>query len=244
MTWLGRLSAVAPLFLYCCGLLWWSTPAHPSDASAYPHSIEEEIKSLVAAGLHLSSDPVFLTRLAELYLDAGDDLYTKKRQRRQAYQEGARIARRVIELQEGNADAHYLYAANVGSEARLKGILASALVIRTLKKHTSRALELAPDHASALHMMGMLLEELPGLLGGDTEEALVYLQRAVEATPTYTHARLNLAKGYLKRKRFRNAKIELRIILETRHPRNPYTWARRHKPEAQRLLKSLEETGP
>ncbi len=240
MPWLVRLSAI----VCCCGLLWWSAPAYPADPSGYPQSVDEEIKSLVAAGVHLSSDPVFLTRLAELYLDAGDDLYTKKSQRRRAYKEGARIARRVLELQEANGDAHYLYAANLGSEARLKGIFSSALVIRTLKKHTTRALELEPNHASALHMMGMLLEELPGLLGGDAEEALVYLQRAVAAEPTYTHARLNLAKVYLKRNYVREATIELHTILETRHPRNSYTWTQRHKPEARRLLKSLETTGP
>ncbi len=241
---LVRLNAISISLCCCCWPFLWSGPAHSYDPSGYPQAIEEEIKSLVAAGVHLSSDPVFLSRLAELYLDAGDDLYTKTSQRRQAYKEGARISRRVLELQEDNADAHYLYAANLGSEARLKGILASALVIRTLKTHTARALELAPDHAPALHMMGMLLEELPALLGGDAEEALTYLQRAVAAEPTYTHARLNLAKVYLKRKHIRKATIELRTILETRHPRNSYTWARRHKPEAQRLLKSLEETSP
>ncbi|MBI3356914.1 MAG: hypothetical protein HY038_09125, partial [Nitrospirae bacterium] len=96
--------------------------------------------------------------------------------RRDVYEEGAKCARRAIELREQNADAHYLYAANLGSAAQLKGMMASALTIQDLKRHVTRALGLNPNHAPALHMMGMMLEELPWFLGGDAESALSYLQ--------------------------------------------------------------------
>ena len=208
--------------------------------TGYPKSIEEEIKSLLAAGAGESSDPVFLIKLSDLYLDAGEVLYTSKAKRLRAYQEGARYAQRVIDLQERNADGHYLYAANLGGAAQLKGVMASAFTVTTLKKHARRAVELDPEHAAALHMMGMLLEELPGFLGGDSEEALRYLRRSVQADPTYTHARLNLAKAYLERDDTGTAKKELRAVLEEKHPRNPYTWAHRHKPEAQSILASLK----
>lgn len=222
----------------------WHQPGLAAGSPEYPQSLEEEIKSLLAAGANESSDPVFLTKLAGLYLDAGDDLYRKKSKRRQAYEEGARIAKRALELQELNAQAHYFYAANLGSAAELKGILAGVLTIRRLKKHLSRALELDPDYSAALHMKGMLLEELPGLLGGDSEEALRYLQRAIEVDPTYTHARLNLAKAYIARDNVPAAERQLRAILATKQPRNPYMWSRRHKPEAEKLLRSLQGASP
>lgn len=228
------------------GLLFWGA-MHPGLAGTvqeYPQSIEEEIKSLLAAGADESSDPVFLTRLADLYLDAGNILYSKKNKRLWAYEEGAQYAKRALDLQETNAQAHYLYAANLGSAAELKGVMASAFTVMKIKKHTRRALELDPDHAAALHTMGMLLQELPALLGGDSEEALVYLQRSVEVDPPYTGARLNLAKAYIARKDNTQAKKELRTILQTEHPRNPYTWAHRHKPEAETLLQSLAATKP
>lgn len=218
-------------------------PAPASEAPGYPDSIEEEIRSLIAAGADQSSDPVFLLRLGELYLDAGDDLYQDKDRRRRAYEEGAKVAWRALELQDLDPQAHYLYAANLGSAANLKGIMASALTVRALKRHVARAIELDPNHAAALHMMGMLLEELPALLGGDSDEAMIYLRRAVEVDPSYTHARLNLAKAYIEREDFVAAEAQLQAILSTKEPRNPFSWARRHKPEAQALLKSLAGQG-
>ena len=225
---------------------WWSwllllspVSADAADPLAYPQSVDVEIKSLLAAGAQESSDPVFLITLAELYLDAGDDLYTKESARRRAYAEGAKIALRVVELQDTNAEAHYLYAANLGSAARLKGIMASALTVGTLRTHTARALELDPNHPQALHMMGKLLNELPEIFGGDPEQALLYLQRAVEVDPSYTHARLNLAKAYLTRDRRHEARRELQTILQTDPARSPYALAQRHRPEAQSLLESL-----
>ncbi len=217
----------------------WADAARASEAPGYPDSIEEEIRSLIAAGADQSSDPVFLLRLAELYLDAGDDLYQDKDRRRQAYEDGAKMAWRALELQDLDPQAHYLYAANLGSAANLKGIMASALTVRALKRHVARAIELDPNHAAALHMMGMLLEELPALLGGDSDDAMIYLQRAVEVDPSYTHARLNLAKAYIEREDFVQAEAQLQAILATKEPRNPFAWARRYKPEAQALLKSL-----
>lgn len=213
--------------------------ARASEAPRYPDSIEEEIRSLIAAGADQSSDPVFLLRLAGLYLDAGDDLYQDKDRRRRAYEEGAKMAWRALELQDLDPQAHYLYAANLGSAANLKGIMASALTVRALKRHVARAIELDPNHAAALHMMGMLLEELPALLGGDSDDAMIYLRRAVEVDPSYTHARLNLAKAYIEREDFVQAEAQLQAILATKEPRNPFAWAHRHKPEAQALLKTL-----
>ncbi len=212
---------------------------YASEGPNYPYSVEEEIKSLVASGAQESEDPVFLTRLAGLYMDAGDDLYTEKRLRLRAYEEGARMAEKALTIQDDDARAHYLYAGNLGNAASLKGVMASALTVRTLKTHVRRALELEPDYAPALHMMGMLLEELPALFGGDSKEALRYLQRAIEVDPTYTHARLNLAKVYLKNENARAAKKELEAILEEKHPRSPYAWTKKHKPEAMKLLQGM-----
>lgn len=210
-------------------------------STTYPHSLEDEIKSLHAAGANESTDPVFLLRLAQLHLDAGDDLYVKKAQKRQAYEEGACIAKKVIDLQEDNGLAHYLYAANLGNAAHLEGVMASAFTVGKLKKHTRRAIELEPDHAPALHMQGMLLERLPVLLGGDEEEALRFLKQAIDVDPTYTHARLNLAKAYIEREQHKLAKQELQTILSTKQPRNPYAYRRHHQAEAKKLLKGLDK---
>jgi len=211
------------------------TPADPAVSS--PQSLEDELRHLIAANADTSSDPAVLVKLANLYLNLGDDISTDVEKQRAAYEAGARIAKRALELQEANAEAHYLYAANLGRAAQLKGLTASALTIQELKYHVKRALEIQKDHAPSLHMMGMMLEELPWVMGGDSRAALVYLQRAVEVNPSYTHARLDLAKAYLRRKDVASARRELHIILESSLTPSALN---RHEKEAQALLISLE----
>jgi Tfp pilus assembly protein PilF len=81
-------------------------------------------------------------------------------------------------------------------------------------------------------MMGMMLEELPWVLGGDRAEALRLLQRAVAADPSYEHARLDLAKTYLKRQDTAAARRELERLVQNETAGSPSRYAR----EARTLL--------
>jgi tetratricopeptide (TPR) repeat protein len=202
-------------------------------------SLQAQLKQLLAQKTEHVSDPDFLVRLADVYLDLGDSLVVDQSKRKAAYEAGAKAAREAIELREHNADAHYLYAANLGSSSQLTGLMASALTVQELKQHVDRALALQPNHAAALHMKGMLLEELPWVLGGDADGALTHLRRAVAANPNYLHARLDLAKAYMKRNDTAAARKELDAILS--RPLSPEASAneRRHRDEAQRLRNTL-----
>jgi len=213
---------------------------HVDRVSDDPQAIERELRALREARAQDSSDPGLLIRLAALCLDLGEDVIRDSEQRRVAYEEGARLAQRALEIREADAEAHYLYAANLGSAAQLTGMMAAAFTVRTLKRHVTRALELQPDHAPALHMMGMMLEELPWILGGDQPAALQYLQRAVAADPNYAHARFDLAKVYLKAQDRESARRELRAVIAMEHPRDRYAWSSRYLPDAKQLLAALD----
>jgi tetratricopeptide (TPR) repeat protein len=210
--------------------------AEPSTGAG----LQQQLQTLLAQKSERSSDPAFLVRLANVYLHLGDDVSVETSKRKASYEEGARAARQALEVQEQIADAHYLYAANRGSAAQLEGMMASALTVQELKRHVKRALELNPAHAPALHMMGMMLEELPWYLGGDAEGALTYLQRAVVIDPSYDHARLDLARAYAKRKDPGAAKREVEIILQQPLPSDASAARRRHREEALQLLSSLK----
>ena len=95
------------------------------------------------------------------------------------------------------------------------------------------------DHAPALHMLGKMMDELPWLLGGDQEKALMYLQKAVLADEYYAHARLDLAKLYLKRHDVSAATKELQKVLRQPPLEQSWTWRHHHKPEAEGMLKEL-----
>jgi tetratricopeptide (TPR) repeat protein len=200
---------------------------------------QQQLAALLAQKDAHASDPAFLVRLADVYLDIGDNEAQESAMRRAAYEAGAAVAKRAIELREADAHAHYLYAANMGSAAQLKGLMASAFTVQELQRHVKRALELNPRHPAALHMMGRMLEDLPWLLGGDAAAALIHLRRAVEADPAYLHARVDLAKAYLKRKEVESARRELAVVLQEPLTPDASPSRRRHRAEAQRLLDSL-----
>ncbi len=204
--------------------------------------LQRQLQVLLSQKHERASDPDYLIRLADLYLDLGDDDALAVSKRREAYEEGAKVAHQAIDLREHNADAHYLYAANLGSATQLKGVMASALTIQDLKRHVTRALELNPRHAPALHMMGMMLEELPWVLGGDTDGALMYLRRSVASDPKDFHARLDLARAYVKRNDKNSARQELETILRQPLPLDASVSDRRHREEAVQLHASLKKS--
>ena len=205
-------------------------------------AMKAEIQRL--RGLPSVDDPVILTQLAGLYLDLGNEIDQERDRRIAAYEEGARFAQRALALREDLADAHFYYAANLGSAAQLKGLLASFLNLHDLTTHVIRTLELREDHAPAHHMRGMMLEELPWFLGGDPEGALSHLQRAVAVDQYYMHARLNLGRVYLKRQMYDKAIQELGFVAHNEPPRSRRKWVHRYRPEAQRLLKEIENEHP
>jgi tetratricopeptide (TPR) repeat protein len=235
---MSRTPVTAICVLLSCVLSPVSAPASPAE---YPESLRQELQTLLEARAAESKDPQVLVRLAGVYLDMGDNLFNDTASRIQAYEEGAKFAQRALAIRETDAQAHFLYAANLGSAMQLKGAVASAFRVRDLKAHTARAIELQPDYSAALHMMGMLLEELPRILGGDPTAALRHVQRAVAVQPNFAQARLDLAKMYLTRREPEAAKRELRAILTMDRPSDPYAWAQREKPEAERLLRQLDE---
>ncbi|WP_447977215.1 tetratricopeptide repeat protein [Candidatus Nitrospira bockiana] len=211
-----------------------SAPAPAEEARGPVAAIERELSALLKAGAEESTDPAVWEKLASLYLDLGDGS-GEITARRAAYEAGAQAAKRALAADDRRAEAHYLYAANLGSRAQLDGVMASAMTIRELKAHVGRALELNGRHAPSLHMMGMMYEELPWVLGGDRKAAVRYLEQAVAAAPDYQHARLDLAKVYVKRKQIEAARRELRILLDL-----PSASGRtRYQAEAAALLASL-----
>ena len=183
------------------------------------------------------------TQLAETCLDLGDDLLMDEEMRQKAYQDGAKAAKHAFEIQDSNAQAHFLYAANLGSAERIKGLTNAAMKVKEIKQHVARAIELDPKHAQALQMMGGLLMELPWFIGGDEKKAQVYLEQAIAADGNFTNARILLATLYKKQDRVAEARQQLEAVIHAAHPHYPYTWARKFKPEAERLLKEMANAG-
>jgi tetratricopeptide (TPR) repeat protein len=201
--------------------------------------LERELERLVLNGAAQSNDLNRLLRLASLYLELGKGVYDDQEEKLAAFREGARVARRAIDLLESSAEAHFLFAANLGSAAELQGLAKAALTIRQLKKHVHRALELDERHVPAHHMLGRMYEELPWFLGGNQEAAGKHLRQAVSLDGRYAPARLDLARWYMKRGQSDEALQEVIQVLEAPPLTRQWLWEGVHRPQAEALLQQI-----
>ncbi len=205
----------------------------------YPQTLERQLRELRDRVEEGQPSPELLVQLSSTYFDLADDWLKDDARRIEAYEAGARMAKRAIEMDDSNADAHFFYAVNVGSAALLKSVVNVVMVVNEVKQAVARAIELDPLHAPALQMMGGLLMELPWFLGGDEKKAQAYLERAIAADGNYTKARILVAKLYRKQGKIDEARAQLEAVIHADRPRYRYTWERTYKPEAQRLLQEL-----
>lgn len=210
-----------------------------STNQQYAEDLERELTTLVREGAPNSTDLTRLLRLAGLYLDLGYGVYVDREQKLAAFQEGALVAQKALDLRESSAEAHFLYAANLGSAAELEGVVSAALTIQKLMEHARRCLELDPNNVQAHHMLGRMYEELPWVLGGDQEGAGDHFKKAVSLDSRYAPAGLDLAKWYVKHGQSREAIKELTRVVHMPPLTKRWIWERIHRPEAQALLKHL-----
>ena len=208
--------------------------------AGYPQTIEPELQALLGRLRKEPSSPELLVKVASTYFDLADDFLTDKVKQQAAYEEGAKAAEKAFQLDESNADAHFFHAVNLGNAARLKGATSGALVVNELKSCVGRAIEINPKHAQALQMMGGMLLELPWFLGGNEKKAQEYLERAIAADGNYANARILVAKLYRKQGRIEDARKQLEAVIQAEHPHYRFTWERKYKPEAERILKELK----
>ena len=127
-----------------------------------------------------------------------------------------------------------------GRIGQTRGVLNSLFMVPGLKKAFSRALELNPSHPTALDAFGVLYYELPTFAGGDLYLSEKYLKRGIESAPNYVLLRLDLAKVYIKEKRWIVARAQLDSLIATTDPKYPADAVLDDKPDARQLLKQIE----
>jgi tetratricopeptide (TPR) repeat protein len=102
----------------------------------------------------------------------------------------------AVQADPRDAAAHLAVFCNLGKRLRTRGGLALLTALGDLsraRKAVDAALALAPDYPGALAGKGQMLAELPPWLGGDRQEALRLLRRAVAIEPADARMRLMLA---------------------------------------------------
>jgi hypothetical protein len=129
---------------------------------------------------------------------------------------------------------------HLGRIGQTKGVLNSLGMVPDIKREINRTLELDPRHTGAMDARAMLYFELPGLFGGDLNKSLAALNQGLAIDSNYTILYVDMARVLIKKKDFEKARWYLNRCLIVTEPTYPADFAIDDKPDAERLLKEIE----
>jgi tetratricopeptide (TPR) repeat protein len=106
---------------------------------------------------------------------------------------GIELAEAALAADRNDALAHFALFCNLGRRVQSEGVtFGGALATYRALRAIDTALELAPDDPDVVAAKGVLLLQLPAVLGGDEERGEQCLRRALTIDPNHGSAR-----GYL-----------------------------------------------
>jgi hypothetical protein len=107
---------------------------------------------------------------------------------------GLAAAESAVGEDDADAAAHFAVFCNLGRQLQLRSIgFLTVFDIRRMRREIDRTLELAPRSPGVLTAKGLMLLQLPRLLGGDTSEGQRLIRRALELEPDFEPAMKALA---------------------------------------------------
>jgi tetratricopeptide (TPR) repeat protein len=153
----------------------------------------------------------------------------KSPERDSLFARAERDARRAVAADSLGADGHFLLARALGQTALTKGKKERIRLAGEVRHEALRAIELDPRHDGAYHVLGRWNAEVMRLsgfsrffarsfLGGDIfgqaswDAAISNLQQAVQLDSTRITHRLDLARVYVDRKRYTDARNQLGAV--------------------------------
>ena len=147
------------------------------------------------------------------------------------------LAEEAVAADDGDALAHLALFCGLGKQIELSGLSWRVLGrLHRAEAEIDRAVELAPTNPEVLVAKGALLRRLPTPLGGDKDEGLRYLRRALAIKPDHVPGRLLLARA-LADDRLPEARQEAYHALDVAQR----SGTEDERVEAQQLLASLQD---
>ncbi len=204
-----------------------------------PTWLDSAYNLLAAAHAANPTDEHLLYLWSRVHIQKGDDAKTKG-EKLTCFGRAKAIADTLIARNDRSDEGHCWWGVAQGRIGQTRGVLNSLFMVSGLKKAFNRTLELNPSHPTALDALGVLYYELPGFAGGSLAKSEQYYLRGIASAPDYTLLRLDLAKVYVKEKRWYAARAQLDTLLATSDPRYPGDTELDDKPEARRLLERIE----
>jgi predicted Zn-dependent protease len=189
-----------------------------------PGRLEESNRSLETLLAASPEDAAVLWRLARGLVRAGERGGDKKSALAD-FTRAESLAGMAVSLSSASADAWYWHGVALGKQGEARGMMRSLFMVGPLKRRMEGALRLAPRHGPAHHVLGELLWQLPGVLGGSKAGARRELEAALAADPSYTAPYPTLAEVYLEGGLRKEADALLPRILAVEKPADPAEYA-------------------
>jgi tetratricopeptide (TPR) repeat protein len=196
-------------------------------------------------------DYLALTRAAVVAVDVGEA--AQGAQQSELYRKGEDYAKRAIAVKATDGEGHFALARALGRRAQAMGSRDRVKFAAEVRGHAMEALKYAPQHAGALHIMGMWNAEVMRLsgvsrfmaknfLGGKVfdsanwDDAQRYLEQAVAAEPNRLIHRIDLAEVLLDRGDKTRARQQIDAIRRAPAAEANDTRYKRHAEELARRL--------
>jgi tetratricopeptide (TPR) repeat protein len=182
------------------------------DSAYAAFNVEAALGHYEAAIAADSSNADALGKASRTAVDLGESLADAAR-KKELFRKGERYARLAVAADSSSAEAWFHLARALGRTALSVGVRDRVKYAVEVRKCAQRSLALHPDHAGALHVLGMWNAEVKRLsgfelffarrfLGGGVlgqanwKDAVRYMERDVEVDPDRLVHRVDLASVY------------------------------------------------
>jgi tetratricopeptide (TPR) repeat protein len=131
-----------------------------------------------------------------------------------AFHDGIEAGKLAVKLQDGKPDGHFWLGANYGGNAQIS-VFAGLSEFDNIKQEMETVIKLDEGYqtGSAYVGLGQLYLEAPGVLGGDTQKAIEYLEKGLRVGPNNALLRSNLAAAYVEAHRNEDARKQIDALL-------------------------------
>jgi tetratricopeptide (TPR) repeat protein len=135
-------------------------------------------------------------------------------ERDKAFHDGIEAGKLAVKLQNGKPEGHFWLGANYGGSAK-ESILSGLSEFDDIKSEMETVLKLDEGYqnGSAYLALGQLYLEAPGLLGGDTQKAIQYLEKGLKLGPDNALLRAQLVAAYVEAHRNEEARKQIDVLL-------------------------------
>lgn len=119
-------------------------------------------------------------------------------ERDKAFHDGIEAGKLAVKLENGKPDGHFWLGANYGLSAKAS-VLSGLSEFDDIKNEMETVLKLDEGYqnGSAYLGLGQLYLEAPGILGGDTQKAIQYLEKGLKFGPDNALLRAKLVAAYV-----------------------------------------------